>query len=160
MTLKILTSEKRIIPLLFGLIAFHSFLVGFFLIFHPFETINAFSYEATNEHFFAVQGGVFHVLMAMLYVLVALQRHHLRCLIYFSLFVKCSAAIFLFSYYLFVKRIFLVLVCGLGDFAMAILIFLVILKIVNGDTRSQSLEKKPFDSDELLDRITRLIDFF
>jgi len=160
MILRTLTSEKRIISLLFGLIAFHSFLVGFFLIFHPFEIINAFSYEATNEYFFVVQGGVFHVLMAMLYALVALQRPHLRCLIYFSLFVKCSAAIFLFSYYLFVKQIFFVLICGMGDFVMAILIFLVILKIVNGETRSKSLANKPFDSDELLDRITRLIDFF
>jgi len=40
------------------------------------------------------------------------------------------------------------------------LIFLVILKRVNGDTHSQSLEKKSFNRDELLDRITRLIDFF
>jgi hypothetical protein len=160
MTLKTLTYEKRVIPLLFGFIALHSFLVGFFLIFHPYEIINAFSYKATNEHFFAVQGGVFYVFMAMLYALVASQWDHLRCLIYFSFFVKCSAAIFLFSYYFFVKRILLVLIFGFGDFAMAILILLVILKIVNGDTRSKSLEKKPFDRDELLHRITRLIDFF
>jgi hypothetical protein len=160
MTLKTLTSEKRVIPFLFGFIALHSFFVGFILIFHPFDIIDAFSCKAANEHFFAVQGGVFHILMAMLYALIALQMYHSRCLVYFSLFVKCSAAIFLFSYYLFVKRILLVLICGMGDFAMAILIFLVILRRVNGDTRSQSLEKKPFDRDELLDRITRLIDFF
>jgi hypothetical protein len=165
MILKGLNCEKVVIPLLFWLIALHSFIVGITLIFHPSEIKNTFSYKSMSENFFPIQGGVFFVLMAVLYALVALQWYQLRYLIYFSLTVKCMASIFLFSYYLFVEPIILVLICGFVDFSMAILIVLVLVKTVKGNTniiKSKSPEKRPFalDRDQLLDKVTRLIDFF
>ena len=110
--------------LLFWLIALHSFFVGVALIVHPSRLMQVLGYGTITEHFFPAQGGVFHVLMSILYGLVALRLDQLRCLIYFSVIVKFSAVIFLFSYYIIADHIFIVLVSGIVDGAMAVAIIM------------------------------------
>lgn len=108
--------------LLFWLIALHSFFVGLALIFHPPGLMQFLGYGTITEHFFPIQGGMFHILLSILYALVALRLDQLRYLIYFSIIVKSSAVIFLFSYYMIAHQILVVLISGMVDGAIAVAI--------------------------------------
>jgi hypothetical protein len=125
MLVKRLTESAQLrLVVLFWAMALHSFVIGLLLIFHPADMISFFGYKSINEQFFPVQGGVFHVLMAVLYTLTAMQWEHLKCLVYFSVIVKSTAVVFLFSYYVFADGIPILIVLGICDGAMAVLIVL------------------------------------
>ena len=111
-------ASKRL-TLLFWLIALHSFLVGWLLILHPAGLIDILGFKPIDNDFFPVQGGVFHVLMSILYLAVARRREGYRWIINFSILVKSGALVFLLSYYFFMEPIFMVLISGIVDGIMA-----------------------------------------
>jgi len=113
---------KRLEWLLY-LVAIHSLFVGIALIIHPASVIAFFGYAPITEHFFPVQGGIFHVIMAIGYTFGARDMKKHRCLIVFAIIIKTFATIFLIIYFVFVDHILMVLLSGFADGLMAILIY-------------------------------------
>jgi hypothetical protein len=106
-------------------IALHSFLTGVGLLLQPAGLIAWGGWPEITDPFFPAQGGVFHVLMALLYALAARRAEALRLLLPFIVTVKFAAAVFLVGYYLCIQPVWLVLASGLLDGAMgaALLLF-------------------------------------
>lgn len=105
------------------LMAAHSAAVGIALMLHPDRLLELAGYEPVGEDFFPVQGGVFHVIMAVGYGLGALDSDRRSMLIRFAVFVKSAALVFLVAYWLTAPRLFVVLASGLVDGAMAGVLF-------------------------------------
>jgi hypothetical protein len=116
-----LTSLLRLLLVLVGI---HSFIVGIMLIFFPASLMGCFGYENINEPFFMRQGGVFHLVLVVAYLMAAYYYFDQSALIILSIIAKVIATIFLFSYYFFISDIWMVLVSGFGDAVMAILIYI------------------------------------
>jgi len=113
---------KRLEWLLY-LVSFHSFFVGLALIAHPAPVMIFFGYSPITEHFFPVQGGVFHIIMAVGYYLGARDMKKHSCLIVFAIIIKAFATVFLFTYFIFFDPIYMILLSGIGDGLMALLVY-------------------------------------
>ena len=116
-----LKSPNKRLSLFLWLVAIHSFLVGLGLIIQNPSIIEFFGYGRCDEHFFPAQGGVFHAVMAVGYVLAAANLERYNCLVVFSIFVKSAATVFLLLYYFLIERIWTIIVSGIGDGIMMII---------------------------------------
>jgi len=111
------------LSLLMGLIALHSLLVGIGLILLPADVMSRFfGFHLFGEKFFPVQGGVFHLVMAVAYAMAALHPVRDRALLVFSAAAKGMAFCFLLLYFMLVDPVPLVLLSGIGDGVMGALI--------------------------------------
>jgi hypothetical protein len=110
--------------LLLHLVGWHSALVGVGLICRPALLFADLGFAPLSEPFFPVQGGVFHVVMAVGYFMAARDLEQNRSLVVFAIVVKALATVFLLTYWLLVSRLPLVLASGLGDGAMGLLLAL------------------------------------
>ena len=108
------------------LVAIHSICFGISLIILPISVIEFFGFQL-EEKFFAVQGGVFHIVVSLAYIMAALDLEHARKLIILSCCAKFMAIIFLLSYFFFVSHIFMVIFSGFADFLMGLAILLLYL---------------------------------
>ncbi len=129
-----LDARKRL-DLVLWLVAVHSAFVGLGLILMPASTMPFFGFEVTGEKFFALQGGVFHLVMAVAYALATIRAERYRGLILLAILAKFMATVFLFVYYLFVERIWTVLLSGAGDCLMGIAILVAFLNYRRGKKR-------------------------
>jgi len=113
---------------LLWIMALHSFVVGAGLIIQVPKLMALFGFQPCHEHFFPAQGGVFHIVMAFGYALGAYNCVKYRCLIQFSIFVKAAATFFLLFYFVFVDRILMILISGIGDgiFCAALALFFIL----------------------------------
>ena len=105
------------------LVALHSLGVGVMLIALPPSVMASFGYATVTERFFQVQGGVFHFVMVVAYVMAARDLRGGDPLGVFASTVKFMATVFLVVYWLAVDPILVVLLSGLGDGAMAVLLW-------------------------------------
>jgi hypothetical protein len=105
------------------LVALHSFFTGLGLVLQPEELIRWGGWGDVSQPFFAAQGGVFHILMAVLYAIAARRDEQRAVLVPYIVFVKIAAAVFLLIYYLCLQPVWLVLVSGIADAAMAAALF-------------------------------------
>ena len=105
------------------LIALHSFCAGLFLIFLPESYMLLFGFAENTQLFFRMQGGVFHIIMAIIYSIAAINVNKYKVLITVAIVAKLIATIFLFSYFILKDRILLVLLSGIIDFLMAIIMW-------------------------------------
>lgn len=121
--MNILADPARRLSLLLWLVALHSAAVGIGLILHPADLFALVGYAPVNEPFFPVQGGVFHVVMAVGYALAARNLSSNRCLIAFAILVKTAATFFLLIYWLMATQLLVVLLSGIADGIMAVLIW-------------------------------------
>ena len=103
------------------LIAIHSICFGLALIIFPSAWIEFFGFRL-EEKFFADQGGVFHLIISLAYIMAALAPETSKKFIILSCVTKFTAAVFLFSYFLFDRPIIMVFVSGLGDLLMGLAI--------------------------------------
>ena len=85
-------------------------------------------FAAINEPFFPAQGGVFHILMVVPYVLGAVGADAHRNMIFFAILVKTTAAVFLLSYFFLFQPIWMVLFSGITDAGFALLIVIGLLR--------------------------------
>ena len=108
---------RKIHQWILWLVALHSIGFGLSLILLPIPVIEFFGFRLEDK-FFAVQGGVFHIVVSVAYIMAALDPGDSRKLIVLSCSAKFMATIFLISYYAFVSRIFMVIFSGVADFAM------------------------------------------
>ncbi len=117
----------RFMILFLWLVALHSFIVGLFLILFPPGLLNRFGFEVT-EKFFPTQAGVFHLVMAVIYVFAIRRIRVCVDLVQLSIFIKLLAAIFLFSYYFFISGIGMVILSGFGDLLMGIILLILFIR--------------------------------
>lgn len=115
-----LNYRKWLVIILY-LVALHSFLVGLMLIFMPMSIFSFFGFDIINR-FFPTQGGVFHFVICVAYILGVIWIDKCSGFIIFSISAKFIATVFLFTYYFFIDGIFMVLLSGVGDFIMGIAI--------------------------------------
>ena len=123
-TIDMVKSPRSRLILVLWLMAIHSFLVGVGLIARPIFLPELFGFNPSLERFFPVQAGVFHVIMAVAYIMAAVDVDKCRCLVIFSIIVKGMATIFLLTYFLAVDRVWLVLASALGDGVMGVAIYM------------------------------------
>ena len=123
-TIEMMKSPRSRMILVLWLMGIHSFLVGVGLIARPIVLPELFGFNPSLERFFPVQAGVFHVIMAVAYIMAAVDVDKGRCLIIFSIVVKVMATIFLLTYFLAVDRVWLVLASALGDGMLGVAIYL------------------------------------
>lgn len=97
------------------LAAIHSFATGVGLILQPASLLYWGGWGSIDQHFFPAQGGVFHILMAGLYVLAFRSADARAMLLPFIVFVKTTAAVFLLFYYAFFEPIWMVLASAVVD---------------------------------------------
>ena len=117
--------KKYHLPFLLTLISIHSFFVGVGLILFPGELMEYIGFQFVHERFFQVQGGVFHILLSICYILPVISYNNFKSLVIFSIIAKISATVFLFIYFLFFDSILCVLLSGFGDCTMAVLLLYV-----------------------------------
>ena len=122
-------SIRRFLSVLLYLITLHSFMVGVILVFIPFRTLTHFGYQDYHGAFFKVQGGVFHIVMSIIYFMAARDPINNRILVFLIILIKFAATLFLFSYYLFADRIWMVAASGAGDLIMGVLVLLLFLRL-------------------------------
>jgi hypothetical protein len=103
------------------LVAIHSICFGISLVILPIKYIEFFGFQLT-EKFFPDQGGVFHLVVAVIYIWAALDLENSFKLIVLSCTAKYVATIFLLSYFFFVDHKFMVIFSGLADFLMGLTI--------------------------------------
>jgi hypothetical protein len=104
------------------LVALHSFVVALLLILLNEDGVRYFGFNGGHP-FFQVQGGVFHIVMCVAYLLAASDLPKAKKLIIFIVSAKTIAMIYLMIYYVFVSPITILLIAGLGDGIMALIIF-------------------------------------
>ena len=105
------------------LVAIHSICFGISLVILPVRYIELFGFQLT-EKFFPDQGGVFHLVVAVIYIWAALDLENSFKLIVLSCTAKYVATIFLLSYFFFADHKFMVIFSGLADFLMGLTIMI------------------------------------
>ncbi len=125
--MKAVLNVGKYLPIILWLVAIHSFFVGIGLIFMPASVMPFFGFEAYAEKFFPVQGGVFHLVMGVAYALAAKDVERFGGLIILAIAAKFMAAIFLFTYYISIDKIWMVLLSAISDCLMGIGILLAFL---------------------------------
>lgn len=115
---------RILLSVLLYLIALHSFCVGLALIVLPLPVLEYFGFEGYAGSFFKAQGGIFHVVMSIIYFIAARDVDKNRILIYLTLTAKFIATIFLLGYYFIFEPVWMVLLSGIGDFLMGLCVLL------------------------------------
>ena len=106
------------------LVAVHSIAIGLALIIQPAILMEWSGFGSEYERFFPAQGGVFHLLMAVAYVMGAMNSKKYHYLIVFSIIVKVVATTFLLIYCFMVEFKWTNLIFGLVDGVMGAMIFI------------------------------------
>ncbi len=105
------------------IVAVHSLTAGLGLIFLPSELFEKLGYSVVSERFFVYQGGVFHIVMCIGYAFAAIGREKYEGIVFLSITAKFSATVFLLMYSFFARWVWVVFFSGIGDFIMAVMIF-------------------------------------
>ncbi len=131
------SNSPNLLKALLLLIAIHSIIAGILLILLSPEQLSFFGFD-TQEKFFSTQGGVFHLVMSIAYVMGAFAISKSDQMITFAIIAKFMATIFLLSYFFFKNSIWVVLVSGVGDFLMGV----VLLMVFQNFRKKQYAQKK------------------
>ncbi len=105
------------------LIALHSLLVGIGLILFPPSYLEFFGFHNHNYSFFQAQGGVFHIVMCIAYVMAIKFMYKSPGLIIFSISAKSMATLFLIIYYVFWESSWMIIMSAFGDAVMAAMLY-------------------------------------
>ncbi len=111
------------------LVAVHSLLTGVGLILQPGALLTWGGWGIVTEPFFPAQGGIFHILMALLYFQAARSLVQQAVFLPFIILVKCIAAVFLLFYALIVSMIWVVALSAVIDGAFALILYMFYLKL-------------------------------
>ena len=115
---------EKLLSAILWLVALHSIAMGLALIAQPTLLMKLSGFSSECERFFPAQGGVFHILMAVAYVMGATDIEKYHYLIVFSIIVKALATLFLIIYCFAVEFKWIVLLSGIGDGVMGLIIYL------------------------------------
>ena len=100
-------------------------MVSYTLFAHPTVHSSASVYlvRPDGEHFFPTQGGVFHLLLFVVYLMGATHIEKYYYFIVFSIFVKAVATLFLTIYCFAAEFKWIIFLSGIGDGVMGLMIF-------------------------------------
>jgi hypothetical protein len=115
---------KKYLSYFLFLIGIHSIAVGIGLIFMPPSFLNFFGLVDYKESFFQAQGGIFHIVMSVAYVMAGLNLEKSVRLIQFIIAVKFIAFVFLIIYFSLVLSAWLILVSAIGDGIMGLIVLI------------------------------------
>ncbi len=110
------------------LVALHSFAVFLGLLLLPAQQLSLFGLENYRASFFQAQGGVFHLVMSVAYIMAAKYIDETPALIYFSISAKSIAVVFLLIYYVTVESAWIISLSAIGDGIMAAIIYLLYIQ--------------------------------
>ena len=119
---------RKMISYFLMILAVHSCVVGFCLIFLPASMLPFFGFDAYPGNFFRAQGGVFHIIMSVIYAIAAINIEKYQILITITIVAKLIATFFLLTYYFAINNIWTILFSGIVDFLMGITLFLMVYK--------------------------------
>ena len=114
----------KLLSTVLGLVAIHSLVMGLTLISQPGVLMEIAGFSPDGEHFFPAQGGVFHLLMFVVYLMGAIHIEKYHYFIVFSIFVKLVATFFLIIYCFAAEFKWVVFLSGIADGVMGLIIFL------------------------------------
>jgi hypothetical protein len=114
----------KLLSTVLGLVAIHSLAMGLILIAQPAVLMAFAGFSPDYEHFFPAQGGVFHLLMFVVYLMGATHIEKYYYFIVFSIFVKAVATFFLTIYCFAAEFKWIVFLSGIADGVMGLMIFL------------------------------------
>lgn len=134
MKIKMVRTSDNILRIVLQLIALHSFMVGVGLMLMPTNLMDYLGFNECTERFFPTQGGVFHIVMAIGYLMAASKSSKYECMIIFSIIVKMCATIFLLVYYIFIAQTWMILFSGITDCLMGIIIWHLYTKTKHTET--------------------------
>ena len=140
--MEIIKNPRKRLSLLMILIAIHSFCVGVGLIIRPAELMQLFGFGTCYERFFPTQGGVFHIVMVVGYLMAAYDVDENHSLIIFSIIVKIMATVFLFTYFIAVEQIWLVLMSGFSDGLMGMAIYVALLLYLKSKKKPEFIKNQ------------------
>lgn len=106
------------------LVAIHSLAFGLTLIAQPAVLMKFAGFNPDCDHFFPTQGGIFHLLMFVVYLMGATHIEKYHHFIVFSIFVKAVATFFLMIYCFAAEFKWVIFLSGIGDGSMGLMIFL------------------------------------
>ncbi len=115
---------EKVLQIVLGLVAVHSIGMGLALITQPVLLMEFVRFSPECERFFPAQGGVFHLLMATVYLMGATHIEKYHHFIVFSIFVKAFATFFLMIYCFVIEFKWVILLSGIADGTMGLMIFL------------------------------------
>ena len=121
--LKSLHPSERL-SLFLWFVTLHSLVVGIGLVFAPTALLRIFGFSFDPLRFFVAQGGVFHLVMSLGYGLAAKHVLRFEGLIILAICAKIMATIFLIIYFFVFDQVLIILLSGLGDFAIGVIIYL------------------------------------
>jgi hypothetical protein len=125
-------SPRKILSIYLSLMSLHSLCVGLGLIIMTKSQLSQLGFMV-SENFFPDQGGVFHIIMSLAYILPVINYEKFVQFVPFSVIVKFIATIFLFSYFFFVDRLLMVLISGIFDFLMGLLLLIIYRWVKNSN---------------------------
>jgi hypothetical protein len=114
----------KLLSTVLGLVAIHSLVMGLTLIAQPAVLMAFAGFRPDYERFFPAQGGVFHLLMFVVYLMGATNTEKYYYFIVFSIFVKAVATFFLTIYCFAAEFKWIVFLSGIADCVMGLMIFL------------------------------------
>lgn len=114
----------KLLSTVLGLVAIHSLGMGLILISQPAVLMKFAGFNPDCDHFFPTQGGVFHLLMFVVYLMGATHIEKYHHFIVFSIFVKAVATFFLMIYCFAAEFKWVIFLSGIGDGVMGLMIFL------------------------------------
>jgi hypothetical protein len=130
MVLLMYSRVDKILSVFLWLVAIHSFLVGIGLIVLPYSVIEFLGFDPTFDRFFSIQGGVFHIAMAVCYTMAGYDKIKYRQLIIFSIIVKFIATIFLITYFIFISSQWMIIVSGISDLFMGVIVLYLYIELI------------------------------
>ena len=113
----------KLLSTVLGLVATHSLGMGLILISQPAVLMKFAGFSPDCEHFFPAQGGVFHLLLFVVYLMGATHIEKYYYFIVFSIFVKAVATLFLTIYCFAAEFKWIIFLSGIGDGVMGLMIF-------------------------------------
>jgi hypothetical protein len=119
----VLKHPDKLLSAILYFVALHSILTGLALVVQPTWSMKLVGFSPICERFFPTQGGVFHIVMAVAYVMGAINAQKYYHVIVFAIIVKTAATLFLFTYCLTVEFKWIILLFGIGDGLMGLMIF-------------------------------------
>ncbi|MCF7823170.1 MAG: hypothetical protein K9N35_03270 [Candidatus Marinimicrobia bacterium] len=122
-------TKPHLFRLALQLIAVHSFAVGVGLIVLPFGTLSWLGFTVDPYRFFSTQGGVFHIVMSVAYILASRELMHSRSLVVFIIIAKWAAFLFLSLYFLFSEMVPVIALSAIGDGLMGLIVLFFYLEL-------------------------------
>ena len=124
----------KLLSTVLWLVAFHSLVMGLILITQPAILMRFVGFGSDCERFFPAQGGVFHLLMLVIYLMGAIHIEKYYNFIVFSIFVKAVATFFLTIYCFAVEFKWIILLSGIADGIMGLVIFAALQSYLHAKT--------------------------